>query len=679
MDKVQGERRIRELRSDIERHRRLYYELDAPEISDAEYDRLEKELADLERQFPALFRPGSPTRTLGGRVTEAFSPVRHPAPLLSLDNTYDERDIEDWFGRLARILGRDDLEFVCELKLDGLSVALTYENGGFVQGATRGDGEVGEDVTRNLRTVSDIPSRLKNAPQRLVVRGEVYLAVEAFAALNAKREEDGQSVFANPRNAAAGSLRQIDPRVTAARPLACFCYQILRAEGYTPADQDAVLEDLSAWGFAVDPRHRRCRGLQEVQAYCREWTERRHDLPYDADGVVIKLAPVAMQEQAGTTAKSPRWAVAFKFPAEQAQTQVEAIEIQVGRTGALTPVAKLVPVKVAGVTISSASLHNEDEVRRKDVRVGDTVLLERAGGVIPYVVRVELGRRPVVAVPFQFPASCPVCGGPVHKPEGEAILRCANRSCKAQLKEGLRHFASRDAMDIGGLGRVLVDTLVERRMLASLPDLYGLSAPSLAALPRMGDKSAANLLAQLAASRSRPYVRVLYALGIRQVGEETARAIASRFRTLDSLLGASEESLQEVDGVGPKVAAEVRAFFDVPENRAMVERLRKAGLTFEAPQRSSGHLPLAGLTFVLTGTLASMPRPKAKAGLEALGARVAGAVSRATSYVVAGAEAGSKLEAARKLGVAILDENALLKVLSGGALPPRTPTDPHGT
>ena len=669
MDAEGTARRIAALREEIEYHRRLYYEQSAPEISDAQYDALERELARIEAEFPALASPDSPTRTVGGSVAEAFSPVPHPASLLSLDNAFTEEDLADWHARLCKILERDDLEFVCELKLDGLSVALTYRDGAFVQGATRGDGQTGEDVTANLRTLADIPPTLNGAPPLLVVRGEVYIPIGAFTEFNARREEEGQGIFANPRNMAAGSLRQTDPRVTAARPLACFCYQVLHSQGYAPGNQSQVLEDLARWGFAVDPRHRNCSGLEPVLDYCREWTAKRHDLPYDADGVVVKLAPVALQELAGNTAKSPRWAIAFKFPAEQAETVVNAVEIQVGRTGALTPVAKLEPVRLAGVTISSASLHNEDEMRRKDIRVGDTVLLERAGGVIPYVVGVNLEKRPVVAVPFEFPKACPECGGPVHKPEGEAILRCANRSCKAQLKEGLRHFASRGAMDIAGLGKVLVESLVDRGQVRSLPDLYGLTVPSLASLPRMAEKSATNLVAQIGDSRGRPYEKVLYAMGIRQVGEETARTLSARFRSMDDLLAASEEALQEVEGVGPKVASEVRAFFDVPENGAMVERLREAGLTFASAEPPPAERPLQGLTFVLTGALESLSRTQAKDALVNLGAKVSNSVSRATSFVVAGSEAGSKLEDARRLGVPTLDEQALKRLLSGDLSP----------
>lgn len=502
-----------------------------------------------------------------------------------------------------------------------------------------------------------------------MVRGEVYLPVKAFAELNTRREEEGLAVFANPRNAAAGSLRQIDPGVTARRPLACFCYQVIRADGYATEGQPQTLSDMARWGFAVDGRHRTCKGLGEVLDFCREWTAKRHELPYDADGVVIKLASSALQEEVGATAKSPRWAVAFKFPAEQVETEVEAIEVQVGRTGALTPVAKLRPIRLAGVTVSSASLHNEEELRRKDIRVGDTVLVERAGGVIPYVVGVNLAKRPVISVPFPFPRACPVCGGPVHKPEGEAILRCANRSCKAQLKEGLRHFASRDAMDISGLGRVLVDNLVDLGLVTSLSDLYQLTPESVAAVPRMAEKSASNLLAQFDASKKRPLEKVLYALGIRQVGEETARALADRFRSMDALFEASEAELQEVEGVGPRVSAEVRAFLDVPGNRTMVDRLRSAGVTLAAEERPVGDMPLGGLTFVLTGALQGMSRPRAKEALKAMGAKVASSVSRSTSYVVAGSSAGSKLDEARRLGVPTLDEAALKKLISGDLSP----------
>ena len=668
MTRESAAERISQLRKALELHRRLYYEENAPVISDLEYDQLEKELAQLEAAFPELASPDSPTRTVGGRVGRGFLPVSHPSPLLSLDNTYDEDDLREWNARLERVLGRTALAFVCEIKLDGLSVALTYRDGQFVTGATRGDGFVGEEVTANLATVADIPRALIGAPSELVVRGEVYLPVRAFAELNEAREEDGQPVFANPRNAAAGSLRQIDPRQTARRPLACFCYQLLRAPELRPASQQEVLRLLSGCGLKVEPNARACKGIEEVLAYCREWTERRHELDYDADGVVIKLDPLQLQEMAGSTAKSPRWAVAFKFPAERAETLVREIAVQVGRTGALTPVAHVKPVRIGGVTVSRVSLHNEDELRRKDVRVGDSVLIERAGGVIPYVVAVETGKRPPGSVPFPFPCTCPVCGAPVHKPEGEAIARCANRSCKAQLKEGIRHFASRTAMDVAGLGRVLVDQLVEQSLVETIPDLYSLGLERLAALPRMAEKSAGNLLEQLEASKLRPYPRVLYALGIRQVGEETAKALASSFRSIEALSSASLEELQGVEGIGPKVAAELRAFFEIERNQVLLERLRGYGLRFSWEGESAVG-PLAGLTFVLTGSLESMPRQRAKEALEALGASVAASVTKETRFVVAGPGAGSKLDRARREGVPILDEEGFTRLLNGDLAP----------
>lgn len=665
MERPEAERRIAFLRREIERHRRLYYEENAPEISDAEYDRLERELLALEAAFPDLARPGSPTVRVGGAVAKGFRPLPHPAPMLSLENTYDEGDLREWYGRLVRLLGREALECVTEIKLDGLSVALYYEEGRFAKGATRGDGLVGEEVTENLRTLKSLPGSLRGAPRRLVVRGEVVIPLKAFVEMNARREEQGETPFANPRNAAAGSLRQIDPSVTAGRPLAIFCYQILEMDGPPPPGQWETLEALKAWGLPVEPNARRCRGLDEVLASCRHWTERRHELPYDADGLVVKVNERELQERAGSTAKSPRWAVAFKFPPEQAETVVEEIAVQVGRTGALTPVARLKPVRVGGVTVSSASLHNEEDLRRKDVRVGDTVLIERAGGVIPYVVGVRFEKRPVFAVPFEFPPVCPVCRGPVHRAEGEAILRCANRSCKAQLKEGLRHFASRDAMDISGLGRVLVDQLVERLLVSSLADLYDLTLPALAALPRMAEKSASNLLAEIEKSKGRPFRNVLYALGIRQVGLETARDLTAAFPSMEALERASEEELQAVEGVGPKVAREIRAFFEVRENLEMVERLKRAGVRMEAEGGEGKRGPLSGLTFVLTGTLAGRSRSEAKAALEARGAKVAGSVSAKTTAVIEGPGAGSKREEALRLGVPLLDEAALERLLSG--------------
>lgn len=656
--------RVRVLRDELSRHRHLYYELDSPEISDAEYDALERELADLESRFPELADATSPTRTVGGTPSQTFAPVAHPTPLLSLENAFNEEDLSDWFDRLERFLGRGELSYTCELKLDGLSVALTYREGGFVCGATRGDGKTGEEVTANLLRVPAVPPRLTTPLPELVVRGEIFMAVPDFEALNSQREEEGLAPFANPRNAAAGSLRQLDAAVTAERPLSLYCYQLLHSPGWRPTSQGETLRDFAEWGLPVDPRWQPCASREEVFAFCRHWTEHRHELPYEADGVVVKLDSAALQDQAGATAKSPRWAIALKFPPEQAQTEVEEIVLQVGRTGAVTPVAKLRPVRLSGVMVSSVSLHNEEELKRKDIRVGDTVLMERAGGVIPYLVRAFPEKRPVFSLPFTYPSECPSCGGPLHKPEEEAIRRCANRSCEAQLKEGLRHFASRDAMDIRGLGPALVDQLVDSGAVKSYADLFSLHLEGLSSLERMGEKSAENLLAQLEASKARPFERVLYALGIRQVGAETAKALTQEFGSIGSLREADESALQRAEGVGPKVAQEVAAFFRVPENMEVLDRLRSAGLRFEGASRPTGG-PLEGLTFVLTGTLTSLTRPQAKEKLEAMGAKVSGSVSKATSFVLAGEEAGSKLEKARKLGVPLLSEEQALRLFEG--------------
>jgi DNA ligase (NAD+) len=660
LDKARG--RAHELRALIARHRKAYYEEDAPTASDFEYDLLERELAALEALYPELAEPESPTRTVGGRASEAFRPVTHPQPLLSLENAFGEGEVEAWCGRLERAVGRTGLSFVCELKLDGLSVAVRYRNGLLVQGATRGDGETGEDVTANLLTVRDIPEVLRGAPENLVVRGEVFLPLKEFEELNERREEDGLPVFANPRNAAAGSLRQLDPAVTASRPLACRFYQVVAPDGEAATHRE-TLERLAAWGLPVEERWELCPGLPEVIGYCRKWTERRADLPFDADGVVVKLDDTSLRRLAGFTAKAPRWAVAYKFPAEEVPTRVERIAVQVGRTGVLTPVAHLEPVTIGGVTVSRVSLHNEEELRRKDVREGDTVLVQRAGGVIPYVVGVVSEKRPVLAVPFAWPSSCPACGSPTRKAEEEVAWRCPNRSCPAQIKEGLRHFAGRDAMDIAGLGRVVTDNLVERGLVRSASDLYRLGLAEVAALPRMADKSAQNLLDQVDASKSKPFEKVIYAIGIRQVGEETARSLVSAFPSMEALKGATAEDLQAADGVGPKVAAEIRAFLQLPQNLVLLDALQDAGLSMARQEIAPG--PLQGLTMVLTGSLTQMPRSRAKEALEALGAKVGGSVSNATDFVVAGQDAGGKLEKAKKLGIPVLSEEQFTAILAG--------------
>jgi len=672
LDRAFAAARISELRSLIERHRKLYYEDNSPEISDAEYDALEKELTELEELYPEMKDASSPTGIVGGRPAKGFATVRHPVPMLSLENVFSDAELGEWFDRLERAAGTQASCFVGELKLDGLSVALHYSGGRLVKAATRGDGYTGEDVTANALRIGDVPAAIGTRDE-VVVRGEIFMPLRQFREWNEKREEDGLSVFANPRNAASGSLRQIDPSVTASRPLSIFCYQIMKSGGPIPPTHWESLELMRKWGLPVEERSRRLASREEVVSYCRLWTENRSSLPFDADGVVVKLDRLDLREVAGSTGKAPRWAVAFKFPPEQAETVVSEIVVQVGRTGALTPVADLEPVKISGVTVSRVSLHNEEELRRKDVRKGDAVLIERAGGVIPYLVRTFPERRSADSAPFEFPEKCPACGSEVHKPEGEVVRRCANRSCKAQIKEAVRHFASREGMDIAGLGKALIDQLVENGLVARLSDIYLLDAPGILGLERMGDKSAGNLLAQIAESRKRPYRNLLYALGIRMVGEETAAALASAFPRMSDLAGASVEDLVKIEGVGEKVAAEIAEFFRNGENAAMIKALASHGLQMEGAPVEAG--PLSRLTFVLTGTLQGMTRQQAKEALQRLGARVGASVTADTDFVVAGEDAGSKLKKAEKLKKKILDEESLKKILAGGPPPATAPDD----
>jgi len=658
-------RRMEILRAEIEEHRRRYYEEDAPTVSDHEYDMLERELASLEALFPGLRAADSPTSTVGGRASETFTSVPHTVPLLSLDNAFSTEEVAEWHERLLRALPGREPTFVCEMKLDGISVALRYRNGVFVQGATRGDGRIGEDVTENLRTVRALPRALRNAPEILEVRGEIFLSKSDFEALNERRVEEARPAFANPRNAAAGSVRQLDPSVTARRPLSLLVYQILDSSNTPPATHEEMLRVLAGYGFPVDDRSEKRAGIDGVLDFCRSWTDRRHDLPYDADGVVIKVNETALREAAGSTAKAPRWAVAYKFPPEQAEAVVERIDVQVGRTGVLTPVARLEPVPLAGVTVTNVTLHNEEELARKDVRAGDTVLIERAGGVIPYVVRVIPEKRPVTAVPFAWPSACPACSAATAKVEGEVASRCSSRECPAQLREGLRHFASRGAMDIIGLGKVLTENLVSKGLVKSPADLYSLDLDTLQALPRMAEKSAENLLAQIEGSKEKPFEKILYAMGIRMVGEETARLLARAFGSMEALREASLEALQEIDGVGPKVAETVVTFFALEENRHFVAALSEAGLAMKAKESAEADAPLRGLTFVLTGTIPGRPRPRIKESLLALGAKVSGSVSAKTSFVIAGDDPGSKRSKAEKLGVPILTSTDLERLLTG--------------
>jgi DNA ligase (NAD+) len=659
MTRADAQQRLAELREQVHRHDYLYYVEARPEITDAAYDALMRELVALEAEFPELVTPDSPTQRVAGTPADLFRPVEHRVPMLSLDNATSPEQLREFEARLGRLIPGAEVAYVCEPKIDGLSIALLYERGRFVRGATRGDGRVGEDVTANLRTVRSIPVALRGrlaAAAELEVRGEVYMPRVEFERLNRTLEESGESAFANPRNAAAGAVRQKDPRVTAQRPLDIFVYHLSQAEQLGLASHWEAIRALREAGFKTNPRTERAGTLEAVIDYCRRLEADRDRLGYDADGAVLKVDSVEHQRRLGTTAHHPRWAIAFKFAARQATTTVEAIEVGVGKTGILTPVAKLTPVELAGVTIRNVSLHNEDEIRRKDVRVGDTVLIERAGDVIPYVVQVVTGKRPEGAAPFRFPDACPACGSVAFRPEGEAYWRCMGSACPAQLKERLRHFASRRAMDIEGLGEAAVDQLVDTGLVKDFADLYHLSAEQVAGLERFADKSAGNLVGAIAASRTRGLARLLNALGIRLVGERVAQLLAARFGSLERLAAASAEEVAEVHGIGDEIARSVAVFFGDPANRRLTDRLAAAGVVTREEGAVEGPRPFDGKTFVLTGTLAALTRDQARDLILRLGGRVTGTVSRKTSYVVAGEAPGSKVDDARRLGVAILDE-----------------------
>jgi DNA ligase (NAD+) len=638
--------------------------LDQPEITDAEYDALMRRLRQLEDQFPELATPDSPTQRVGGKPREGFVKVRHSSPMMSLDNALNEGELRDFDRRVRELLGGAAYRYVAELKLDGLSMAAHYRNGQFVQAVTRGDGTVGEDVTENARTIRSLPLRANTRLEAFETRGEAIMNRRAFDRLNAGRDERGLARFANPRNAAAGSLRVLEPQITAARRLDYFAYLLL-TDGRTAYDSHwQSLEELSRMGFKVNPNRRLCANVEEALAFCAEWEARRNDLPYEIDGVVLKVDSVEQQRTLAFTAKAPRWAIAFKYAARQAVTAVEGIELQVGRTGALTPVARLRPVEVGGVTVARATLHNEDEIERLGLEIGDDVVIERSGDVIPKVVRVHaLGsyRRK-----FQMPSQCPVCGGTVVREEGESARRCINTNCSARLKESILHFASRGVMNIDGMGEALVDQLVDRGIVASVADLYDLTAGKLLSLERMGPKSAANILRNIENSKSNPLPRVLTALGIRFVGERTAELLAEEFGGLDMIAAAGAEELQDAPEVGPKVAESVFQFFREPRNQELVNRLRAAGLRFEYQSARPSGGALDGLTFVLTGTLPTLTREEAKRLIEIAGGKVSGSVGKKTNYVVAGEDSGSKLAKARALGVQVVNEAQLLELIKIG-------------
>ena len=656
--------RAEELRKQLREANYRYYVLDAPTISDAEYDRLFRELSLLEGQHPELRTPDSPTQRVGAQPSEKFAKVQHRRPMMSLANVMSDEELAEFDGRVHRLLGDETVAYVFEPKLDGLAVTLTYENGRFVQGATRGDGQFGEDVTGNLRTIKSVPLQLEaGAPRLLEARGEVFINKADFARLNAEREAAGEPTFVNPRNSAAGSLRQLDPRETAKRPLSIFFYDVGESDEQFSSHWEKLAR-LKAVGLRTNPENKLARSLDEVRAFYADLLRRRHDVPYEIDGSVVKVDSEDQRRRLGAVSRTPRWAAAYKFPAEEEATTVEDIQVSVGRTGALTPVAFLTPVHVGGVTVARATLHNEEEVRRKDVRKGDRVFLRRAGDVIPEIVRVITEARPAEGLPeFQMPSHCPVCRAEVHR-EG-AITRCTNLSCPAQLHGRLRHFASRGAMDIEGLGDQTCSQLVERGLVKTPADLYGLSREQWLDLERMGDKSADNLLAALERSKNTSLRRFIYALGIRLVGEATARALALQFQTVDRFLDASLDDLQAVRDVGPEVAQQIYDFTQTAENRDAIRRLLGAGIR-PAPEAVDTRGPFAGKTVVLTGSLATYSREQAKAEIERRGGRVSGSVSRKTDLVVAGGDAGSKLKKAAELGVRVVDETAFRALLQEG-------------
>ncbi|HEU5194629.1 MAG TPA: NAD-dependent DNA ligase LigA [Methylomirabilota bacterium] len=663
MTRADAAQRVTELREQIHHHDYLYYVENRSEITDAEYDALMRELKALEAEFPDLVSSESPTQRVAGVAVEAFRPVEHRVAMLSLDNAMTSDDLREFAARLARAQPGQRFTYVCEPKIDGLGVALLYARGRFVRGATRGDGRVGEDVSANLKTIRSLPMRLRGAlaeAEEVEVRGEVYMPRAEFARLNAGLEAAGEATFANPRNAAAGAVRQKDPAISAQRPLEAFLYHASFSPGVTFTSHWEALEALRAAGFRTNPRSVRAESIDEVIAACAQLEADRDALGYDADGVVVKVDPLELQRRLGSTTHHPRWAIAYKFAARQATTVVKAIDVNVGKTGALTPVAKLEPVPLAGVVISNVSLHNEDEIRRKDVRVGDTVLIERAGDVIPYVVQVVAARRPADSVEYRFPEQCPACGGVAFRPEGEVYWRCQNTACPAQLKERLRHFGSRRAMDIEGLGEAAVEQLVERGRVKSFADLYDLTAEELAEYERFAEKSAENLIGAIQGSKTRGLARLLNALGIPMVGERVAQLLAARFGSLERIQAASEAALAEVHGIGPRIAASVVKFFADASNRDVLRRLGEAGVVLTEASFEEGPRPFDGKTFVLTGTLPTLTRDAATDLISRLGGRVSSSVSKKTHYVVAGEDAGKKEADARRLGVTVLDEAAFL-------------------
>ena len=670
MAEFSTERRVQQLREEIDRHNYRYHVLDDPVVSDAHYDDLMKQLSELEAEHPELVTPYSPTQRVGAAPLEGFDEVEHPSPMLSLANAFDMDQLRAWHRRAQDLLEGAGFNMVCELKIDGLAVALTYEDGRLVRGATRGDGLHGEDVTSNLRTIKSIPLLVRGngIPSRFEVRGEVYFPKSGLLKLNEERVAQGEAPYANPRNTAAGSLRQLDPRITATRPLDIFVYALGYAEGgVVPDSHWATLEYLKELGFKTNPANAICSTLEDVEAYYRDWLEKKESLDYGVDGAVVKIDPLSYQRHLGNVGREPRWAIAYKFPATQEITRLLDIGINVGRTGSLNPYAILEPVNVGGATVKMATLHNEDDIRRKDIRINDWVVVERAGEVIPQVVSPVVSRRSGEEREFEMPPLCPVCGTPTARPEGEAMTYCFNTACPAQFARLFMHFVSRGAMDIEGMGERLALAVIEAELVKDVGDLYSITREQLLSLERMGEKSADKLLRNIELSKNRPLANILYALGIRHVGYETADALVRHFGSMDGIAQASEEKLTSVPGVGPKVAQSIAAHFAQESNRVVIDKLRQAGVQMEtdATAQDGSNLTLTGLQMVVTGRLDSLSRSQAEDRIKELGGSVGSSVSKKTRYLVVGEEPGSKLEQAQKLGTQILDEAQFLKLLEG--------------
>ncbi|NUK31806.1 NAD-dependent DNA ligase LigA [Parageobacillus sp. VR-IP] len=664
MDRQAAQTRIEELRELLNKYNYEYYVLDRPSVPDAEYDRLMQELIALEEQYPEFKTKDSPSQRVGGQPLDAFQKVEHRIPMLSLANAFHEGDLRDFDRRVRQEVG-DDVAYVCELKIDGLAVSVRYENGYFVQGATRGDGVTGEDITENLKTIRSLPLRLKEAVT-LEARGEAYMPKASFERLNEQRKQRGEELFANPRNAAAGSLRQLDPKIAASRHLDLFVYSLANAEELGIDSHSAALDYLQTLGFKVNPERRRCANIDEVIRFVSEWHEKRSQLPYDIDGIVIKVDSFEQQEQLGATAKSPRWAIAYKFPAEEVVTKLIGIELNVGRTGVVTPTAILEPVRVAGTTVQRATLHNEDFIREKDIRIGDSVVIKKAGDIIPEVVNVVFDRRTGEEVPFAMPTHCPECGSELVRLEGEVALRCINPKCPAQIREGLIHFVSRQAMNIEGLGEKVISQLFREGLVHDVADIYRLTKEQLINLERMGEKSATNLLAAIESSKQNSLERLLFGLGIRYVGAKAAKVLAEHFETMDRLQNATKEELMAIHEIGEKMADSIVAYFAKPEVKELLNELRAYGVNMEykgpkTPKAGDVDSYFAGKTVVLTGKLESLSRNEAKEKIEQLGGKVTGSVSKNTDLVIAGADAGSKLTKAKQLNIEIWDETRFLQ------------------